>query len=94
MLILRDGAPIHLSNDRLNAFELTSRAVGLASSEGFQAQLDPSSGFRPSLKTKLGLTITLAVTIETTCIHSVAGLTGDRTAWVTTRLFRASHHTI
>jgi magnesium chelatase family protein len=27
-------------------------------------------------------------------IHSVAGLTGDRTAVVTTRLFRAPHHTI
>jgi hypothetical protein len=28
MLIIRDGAPIHLSNGRLNAFELTSRVVG------------------------------------------------------------------
>jgi hypothetical protein len=27
-LIIRDGAPIHLSNGRLNAFELTSRVVG------------------------------------------------------------------
>jgi magnesium chelatase family protein len=38
--------------------------------------------------------MTLAEAIETTRIHSVAGLTGDRTAWVTTRLFRAPHHTI
>jgi magnesium chelatase family protein len=29
--------------------------------------------------------MTLAEAIETTRIHSVAGLTGDRTAWVTTR---------
>ena len=28
MLIIRDGAPIHLSNGRLSAFELTSRVVG------------------------------------------------------------------
>jgi magnesium chelatase family protein len=38
--------------------------------------------------------MTLAEAIETTCIDSVAGLTGDCTAWVTTRLFRAPHHTI
>ena len=38
--------------------------------------------------------ITLAEAIETTRIHSVAGLTGDRTALVTTRPFRAPHHTI
>jgi magnesium chelatase family protein len=33
--------------------------------------------------------MTLAEAIETTRIHSVAGLTDDRTAWVTTRPFRA-----
>jgi magnesium chelatase family protein len=38
--------------------------------------------------------MTLAEALETTCIHSVAGLTGDRTALVTTRPFRAPHHTI
>jgi Magnesium chelatase, subunit ChlI len=38
--------------------------------------------------------MTLAEAIETTRIHSVAGLTGDRTAWVTTRPFRAPHHTL
>jgi magnesium chelatase family protein len=37
--------------------------------------------------------MTLAEAIETTRIHSVAGLTGDRTAVVTTRPFRAPHHT-
>jgi magnesium chelatase family protein len=37
---------------------------------------------------------TLAEAIETTRIHSVAGLTGDRTALVTTRPCRAPHHTI
>jgi magnesium chelatase family protein len=36
--------------------------------------------------------MTLAEALETTRIHSVAGLTGDRTAWVTTRPFRAPHH--
>ena len=38
--------------------------------------------------------ITLAEAIETTRIHRVAGLTGDGTAWVTTRPCRAPHHTI
>jgi magnesium chelatase family protein len=38
--------------------------------------------------------MTLAEAIETTRIHRVAGLTGDRTAWVTTRPCYASCHTI
>jgi magnesium chelatase family protein len=37
--------------------------------------------------------MTLAEALETTRIHRVAGLTGGR-AVVTTRLFRAPHHTI
>jgi magnesium chelatase family protein len=38
--------------------------------------------------------MTFAEAIETTRIHRVAGLTGDRTALVTTRPFHATHHTI
>jgi magnesium chelatase family protein len=38
--------------------------------------------------------MTLPEAIETTRIHRVAGLTGVRTAVVTTRPFRAPHHTI
>jgi magnesium chelatase family protein len=38
--------------------------------------------------------MTLAEAIETTRIHHVAGLTGDRTVLVTTRPCRAPHHTI
>jgi magnesium chelatase family protein len=38
--------------------------------------------------------MTLAGAIETTRIHRVAGLTGDRTALVTIRPFRAPHQTI
>jgi magnesium chelatase family protein len=38
--------------------------------------------------------MTLAEAIETAGIHRVAGLTGDRTALVTTRPCRAPHHTI
>jgi Magnesium chelatase, subunit ChlI len=38
--------------------------------------------------------MTLAEALETTRIHRVAGLTGDRTALVTTRPFRAPHLTI
>ncbi len=36
----------------------------------------------------------MAEVIETTRIHSVAGLTGGRLAFVTTRPFLAPHHTI
>lgn len=42
----------------------------------------------------LGLSITLAEAIETTCIHRVAGRTSDRIAFITTRPCRAPHHTI
>jgi magnesium chelatase family protein len=36
----------------------------------------------------------LAEALDTTRIHRVSGLTGDRTAEVTTRPCRAPHHTI
>jgi magnesium chelatase family protein len=38
--------------------------------------------------------ITLAEALETTRMHRIAVLTGDRTAVVTTRPFRAPPHTI
>ena len=38
--------------------------------------------------------MTLPEALETTRLHRVAGRTGDRAAWVTTRPFRAPHHTI
>jgi magnesium chelatase family protein len=38
--------------------------------------------------------MSLAEALETTRIHSVAGLTGGRAAFVTTRPCRALHHTI
>jgi hypothetical protein len=38
--------------------------------------------------------MTLAEAIETTRLRNVAGLTGDRMAFVTTRRIRAPHHTI
>jgi magnesium chelatase family protein len=38
--------------------------------------------------------MTLAEALDTTCIHGVAGLTGDRTTLVTARPCRAPHHTI
>ena len=40
------------------------------------------------------LAMRLADALDTTRLHSVAGLTGDRTALVTTRPFRAPHQTI
>jgi magnesium chelatase family protein len=38
--------------------------------------------------------MTRAEAIETTRIHSVAGLTGRHAAFITHRPFRAQHHTI
>ena len=38
--------------------------------------------------------MTVAEALETTRLHGVAGLTGARTTLVTTRPFRAPHHTI
>jgi magnesium chelatase family protein len=38
--------------------------------------------------------MSLVEAVETTCLHHVAGLIGDRTALVTTRPCRAPHHTI
>jgi predicted ATPase with chaperone activity len=38
--------------------------------------------------------LTLAEAVETTRIHRVAGLSGDRTALVATPLCRAPHHTL
>jgi magnesium chelatase family protein len=38
--------------------------------------------------------MTLAESLETTCIHSVAGLTGNSIALVTRRSFQAPHHSI
>jgi magnesium chelatase family protein len=38
--------------------------------------------------------MTLAEAIETVRIHSVAGVTDNRTALITARPFRAPHHTI
>src|SRR5918912_657676 len=38
--------------------------------------------------------MSLAEALETTRIHRVAGLTGGRTSCITTRPFRAPHHTI
>jgi magnesium chelatase family protein len=59
--------------------------------------LGPPGAGKSMLARRLTTTLpamTLAEAIETTRIHRVAGLTGDRTALVTTRPFRAPHQTI
>jgi magnesium chelatase family protein len=52
-----------------------------------------ASRLAPQLTTILPA-MTLAEAIETTRRHRAAGRTGDRTALITTRPFRAPHHTI
>jgi magnesium chelatase family protein len=44
--------------------------------------------------TTILLAMTLAEAIQTIRIHRVAGLMGERTAFVTMRQFWVSHHTI
>jgi magnesium chelatase family protein len=44
--------------------------------------------------TTILLAMTLATSLDTTRIHHLAGRTGDRTACVMTRPFRAPRHTI
>ena len=56
----------------------------------------PGAG-KPMLARRLSTilpTMTLGEAIETTRIHSVAGLSDGRMALVTTGPFRASHHTV
>jgi hypothetical protein len=45
-------------------------------------------------RTPILLAMTLPEALDTTRIHRVAGLTGDRTAWVTTRPFLTFHRPI
>jgi magnesium chelatase family protein len=59
--------------------------------------LAPSGVGKPRLARRLATTlpdVSLAEALETTRIHSVAGLAGARTAVVTTQPCRAPHHTI
>jgi magnesium chelatase family protein len=76
---------------------LVKRALEVAAAGGYNLLLGPPGAGTSMLARRLTTILpamTLAEAIETTRIHSGAGLTGDRTAWVTTRPCRASHHTI
>jgi magnesium chelatase family protein len=77
---------------------LVKRALEVAAAGGHNVlMLGPPGAGKSMLAHRLTTILpemTLPEAIETTRIHSVAGLTGDRTAFVTTRPFRAPHHTI
>jgi magnesium chelatase family protein len=74
------------------------RALEVAAAGGHNLLMLGSPGAGKSMLARRLTTIlpamTLAEAIETTRVHSVAGLTDGRTALVTTRPFRAPHHTI
>jgi magnesium chelatase family protein len=88
--------PIDLAEVKGQA--LVKRALEVAAAGGHNLLLLGPPGTGKSMLARRLTTIlpdmSLAEAIETTRIHSVAGLTGDRTAFVTTRPFRAPHHTI
>jgi Magnesium chelatase, subunit ChlI len=62
---------------------------------GFWLPLGPPGACKSLLARRLTTILpamTLAEAVETTRIQRVAGLTGDRTAWVATRAYRAPLH--
>jgi magnesium chelatase family protein len=95
-LMIQSGEPAEFPT----GFKEVGSAAFLAIEGGGRASLlllGPPGAGKSMLARRLSTimpTMTLAEAIETTRIHSVAGLTGNRTALVTTRPCRAPHHTI
>src|SRR5918996_6535272 len=95
-LMIQSGEPAEFPT----GFKEVGSAAFLATEGGGGPSLPlispPGAGqsMRARRLTTIRPAMTLAEAMETTRIHSVAGLTDDRTALVTTHPCRAPHHTI